>query len=188
MRRIIGTVVAVVALGIAASTIPAAAQHHGGAGGHAGGMAGGFAGGHGGPAGGMASAFAGGHGGPAGGMASPGSAFAAGRGPGPSVGMARPGPSFGMARPGPGPGGAFAPRGNFAARTFVNPGFRGDRRRFAFRHGRRFAFGGFGAPFWFDYGPDYAYDYGYDYGSDCYTLQRVFVAGRWRLRTVWICG
>ncbi|MBO0757331.1 MAG: hypothetical protein J2P54_15845 [Bradyrhizobiaceae bacterium] len=163
MRRIIGTVVAVAALGIAASTIPAAAQHHGGAGGH------------GGPAGGMASGFAGGHGG----MAGPGSAFVGGRGPGP-------GPGFGMARPGPGPSGAFAPRGNFAARTFVNPGFRGDR-RFAFRHGRRFAFGGFGAP-WFDYGPDYAYDYGYDYGSDCYTLQRVFVAGRWRLRTVWICG
>lgn len=158
MRRIIGTVVTVAALGIAASTIPAAARgFHGG----------GFGGFHGG------AGFGGFHGG-----------FGGFRGAA--------GPSFGMGR-------AFVPGGNFAARTFPNtawnvrPGFRfrGERRFF-----RGFAFGGFGGPFWYnygpyyayDYGPDYAYDYGYGYGNDCYALRRVFVAGRWRLRTVWVCG
>jgi hypothetical protein len=80
---------------------------------------------------------------------------------------------------GPGMGGAFAPGGNCAGRTFVNPGFRG---------GRGFAFGFGGGPFWYDYGPDYAYDYDYGYGNSCYALERVFVAGRWRLRSIWICG
>jgi hypothetical protein len=84
-------------------------------------------------------------------------------------------------------GGAFVSGNNFAGRTFANPGFRHGFHS-GFRRDRRFVFGGFGGPFWYDYGPDYAYDYGYDDGNDCYALRRVFVAGRWRLRPVWICG
>jgi hypothetical protein len=159
MRRIIGTAAAVAALGIAASTTPAAAQHHGGFGGFHGGMG----------------AFHGGMGSFHGGAVAP------------SVGMGRMGPALGA---GPRSNG-FAPGGNFAARTGpitgwngrpgFRPGFRG-RRNFG-------AFGfGFGGPFWYDYGPDYAYDYDYGYYGSCYNLRRVFVAGAWRLRRVWVCG
>jgi hypothetical protein len=171
MRGIIGTVVAVAALGIAASTMPAAARVGGGGGFHGGFGGGGF---HGGFGGGGFGGFGGFHG-----------------GAGPTFGMGRVGPAIGGPR-------AFAPGANFAARTFPNtafrPGFRGFRGR---RFFPGFAFG-FGGPFWYDYGPDYAYydddygpyayDYGYGYGNNCYALRRVFVAGRWRLRSVWVCG
>jgi len=159
MRNIIGMVAAVAALGLAASTVPTAAQHHGGLGGI----------GHAGPAIGM------GHVGPSIGMAHPG----------PAIGTfgGTPRANFAAA------GGNFAARTLPNMAWNAGPGWHGrpfdHRRRF---RGFAFGFGGpYWADYGYDYGPNYAYDY--DYGYDqCYALQRVFIGGRWRLRRVWVCG
>jgi hypothetical protein len=165
MRSIIAAVAATAALGLATSVIPAQAQHHGGAMGHAG------------PSMGM------GHAGPSMGVGRAGPSLGATSGAAPRAFSA---PSNNFA-----PNRSFAAPNRATAFRDRDRGFRDrDHRRF-----RGFAFGGaplFWGDYGYDYGADYAYDddYGYGYGYDngCFALRRVFYGGYWHTRRVWLCG
>ena len=167
MRSIIATVAATAALGLATSSIPAAAQHH--------------TGGVGAPSAGMGRA--------APSMPSMGATTRGPTGPGPSASFSSgsfSGPARNFAAQNPG---NFVPnRGSWNGAT----AWRGDRDRdHGRRHFRGFAFGA--APFFwgdygYDYGSDYAYDSDYGYDDSCYALRRVYYGGYWHTRRVWICG
>jgi hypothetical protein len=182
MRTIIGTTAAIAALGLAVSAIPAAAQHHGGPGGHA-----------------------------MGGAPSMGRGMGAAPSMGASPHFSGPSTSGFASAPhnfSPNRGNFASPnRGNFAPSRGIGPNNgmawnnrRGDRGH-DFDRGRRFrpglafglGFGGYyGDDYAYDYGPDYAYDNGYDngygYGDSCYAVRRVYGGGYWHVRRVWICG